>query len=180
MISLDVGCGGDRSCNVRVDIVRKVKPTIICDAQYLPLKSEIFDFVNCSHLLEHVTNPNRVLQEIKRVAKKDAAIVFKFPKPAFANNAKFYLYFLMFSFFPFSLQVVITVLKDCREILRRDVGRVHRWVITPKLIEKYFKVNQIEEYLSVCKMLVILNKRFGVRHVPQLYAAYIVFCSNNE
>lgn len=177
MYTLDVGCGRDTNCDVRVDICRRFKPTIICDAQHLPLKTNTFDSVNCSHLLEHVVNPILVIREIKRVAKKDATIVIKFPKPAFANNSKFYLYLLMFSFFPFALQVTKIILKDCYEILKHDISRMHRWVITLELIKKHFKINRITEYLSVCLPLAVLNKRLKMKHISQLYSAYAISCS---
>lgn len=36
--SLNVGCGGDFRGDIRIDIVKSVKPTVVCDAHYLPFK----------------------------------------------------------------------------------------------------------------------------------------------
>lgn len=40
------------------------------DVEDLPFKDNAFDFVFCSHLLEHVENPDKAIKEITRVAKK--------------------------------------------------------------------------------------------------------------
>lgn len=41
------------------------------NAESLPFEDETFDFVYCSHVLEHVANPEMVLKEMQRVVKKD-------------------------------------------------------------------------------------------------------------
>ena len=41
-----------------------------CDAHYLPFKDGIFDVAYTSHVLEHVDNPIKVIQELKRVTKR--------------------------------------------------------------------------------------------------------------
>lgn len=40
------------------------------DVEKLPFKDKVFDFVFCSHLLEHVENPDKAISELTRVAKK--------------------------------------------------------------------------------------------------------------
>lgn len=44
-------------------------PVVVCDAEALPFPDETFDFVVCSHLIEHVDHPDRVLSELGRVGK---------------------------------------------------------------------------------------------------------------
>lgn len=39
------------------------------DVENLPFKDKVFDFVFCSHLLEHVDKPEKAISEILRVAK---------------------------------------------------------------------------------------------------------------
>lgn len=46
------------------------RPFIIGDAHSLPFKDHAFDCVVCSHLLEHVADPARVLAELQRVARR--------------------------------------------------------------------------------------------------------------
>jgi len=47
------------------------KPDIIADATKIPLKSNSIDSVVCFQLLEHVQDPQRVIDEIYRVLKKN-------------------------------------------------------------------------------------------------------------
>lgn len=42
---------------------------IEADVENLPFKDKVFDFVFCSHLLEHVKNPDKAISELTRVAK---------------------------------------------------------------------------------------------------------------
>jgi ubiquinone/menaquinone biosynthesis C-methylase UbiE len=48
----------------------KRKVFIDADVESLPFKDKVFDFVFCSHLLEHVENPDKAISELTRVAKK--------------------------------------------------------------------------------------------------------------
>lgn len=48
----------------------KRKLFIEADVEKLPFKDKIFDFVFCSHLLEHVKNPDTAISEIVRVGKR--------------------------------------------------------------------------------------------------------------
>ncbi|MCJ7660957.1 MAG: class I SAM-dependent methyltransferase [Anaerolineales bacterium] len=44
--------------------------TILGDVQDMPFRDKAFDYVICSHLLEHVENPNCAIQELERVGKR--------------------------------------------------------------------------------------------------------------
>ena len=46
------------------------RPFIVCNVEYLPFKSNSFDYILCSHVLEHVDNPKKACNEIMRVASK--------------------------------------------------------------------------------------------------------------
>lgn len=50
-------------------IYDKRKVFINADVESLPFKDKVFDFVFCTHLLEHVENPDIALSEIIRVGK---------------------------------------------------------------------------------------------------------------
>lgn len=45
-------------------------PLQVCDIEKLPYSNKAFDFVYCSHVLEHVANPSRACEEIMRVGRK--------------------------------------------------------------------------------------------------------------
>ena len=44
------------------------RPLVEADGQYLPFADRSFDYVICSHILEHVENPELLIRELTRVA----------------------------------------------------------------------------------------------------------------
>jgi SAM-dependent methyltransferase len=46
------------------------RPIVEADAQWLPFRDRTFDYVICSHVLEHVEDPARMLDELTRVASR--------------------------------------------------------------------------------------------------------------
>lgn len=52
------------SFNIVID-----RPFVICDAYRLPFKNKSFDYVICSHLLEHLRDPKKFIKELVRVGK---------------------------------------------------------------------------------------------------------------
>jgi SAM-dependent methyltransferase len=46
------------------------RPIGEADAQWLPFRDRTFDYVICSHVLEHVEDPARMLDELTRVASR--------------------------------------------------------------------------------------------------------------
>jgi len=51
-------------------IVKDARPFQICNIEILPYEDKEFDFVYCSHILEHVQNPSIACEEIMRVGKR--------------------------------------------------------------------------------------------------------------
>ena len=49
---------------------REQKNFIICDAQHLPFRNQVFEESNCSHVLEHLEDPRLGFSELKRVSRK--------------------------------------------------------------------------------------------------------------
>jgi SAM-dependent methyltransferase len=62
----DADHGGQRSGSSRVRITR---PLFDADAADMPFADGVFDYVVCSHVLEHVPDPAKVVGEITRVGK---------------------------------------------------------------------------------------------------------------
>ena len=46
------------------------RPFLNADAEKLPFKNKAIDFVYCSHVLEHIPNPDFFLRELERVGKR--------------------------------------------------------------------------------------------------------------
>lgn len=86
-IVLDVGGGRKRGRFKRpgdakwivLDISRELSPSIMADAQKLPVKSETIDCVKCTELLEHVEYPEIVIKEIIRVLKDGGTLILSVP-----------------------------------------------------------------------------------------------------
>jgi len=78
---LNVGCGTDPYGDIRVDIssqrsLYKIRNTanLYADAQHLPLRDNIIHESRCFHVLEHLNNPRKGLNELKRVTKESVNI----------------------------------------------------------------------------------------------------------
>lgn len=77
-LNLDVGCEHVLRGNVNVDLT---KPTFIhsktfikADGQHLPFRDRIFEKTTSHHLIEHVENPYRLLDELIRVTKNKVIV----------------------------------------------------------------------------------------------------------
>lgn len=58
-----VGDDTERTAPILLD-----RPFVSGDLEHLPFKDRAFDFVYCSHVLEHTKNPARAIAELERVA----------------------------------------------------------------------------------------------------------------
>jgi len=80
---LDIGSGADPFPYATVLAERYLEPSVhrtaqfdskgspvtLCDIQDLPFPDRVFDYVYCSHVLEHVENPAKACSELMRVGK---------------------------------------------------------------------------------------------------------------
>ncbi|MBI3725227.1 class I SAM-dependent methyltransferase, partial [bacterium] len=53
-----------------IALLRDQRPLVFCDVEALPFRDGAFDFVYCSHVLEHVDDPVRACREIVRVGRR--------------------------------------------------------------------------------------------------------------
>jgi ubiquinone/menaquinone biosynthesis C-methylase UbiE len=49
--------------------LNRARPLVLACADCMPFKDKAFDFVVASHILEHMTDPARFLDELQRVGK---------------------------------------------------------------------------------------------------------------
>ncbi len=68
VVDLDFTCGEHRDGQAMY--IESHKTYIQADLTSLPFKDKSFDWVICSHVLEHVSNPAKACQELMRVAHK--------------------------------------------------------------------------------------------------------------
>lgn len=81
---LDVGCGAypfpyatmlvdlytEKSEHRHEELRTDGKPFQVADIDHLPFEDKSYDFVYCSHVLEHVEDPKRACEELMRVGKR--------------------------------------------------------------------------------------------------------------
>lgn len=53
-----------------LDLKTNGKPLVVADAIFLPFSDKAFDYVICSHVLEHIEQPDILLQELARVGRR--------------------------------------------------------------------------------------------------------------
>lgn len=64
------------------------KPVYECSIESLPFKDKEFDFAYCSHVLEHVTDPEKACEELMRIAKRGYIETPVSHKDIWLNTAK--------------------------------------------------------------------------------------------
>ena len=86
---LEVGCGtglmqnklkGVVGMDITLSMLEKNKNNVVCaDAHSIPFKDGVFDFVYSIDVTEHVKNPSKMVEECKRVLKKNGTLVLITP-----------------------------------------------------------------------------------------------------
>lgn len=138
--------------DVRLDICRTVASTIIADAQNVPFKQGAFKIAKMNHILEHLHNPSKALNECLYVVREEVIIVF----PTETDMYPVLIRYL------FSLPLSIRgILEWCRH--RRT--QVHKWIINPEAIVKF--LNQQRWKCTVTKGSVPLLTTFQSKRTPK-------------
>jgi ubiquinone/menaquinone biosynthesis C-methylase UbiE len=88
---LDVGCGKCKRGDIGLDFDKECNPDVLADAHNLPFKSNIFNVVICSHVLEHSSRYSEILMEIHRVLKDNGMVDVYFPNFRSWQTLKFWL-----------------------------------------------------------------------------------------
>ncbi len=81
---LDLGCGkrqlkGDNVITVDIDI--RCRPKVVCNLSQFPypFKDDVFDFIHCSQVIEHISNTVNAIGEILRIAKPGCKVFIGVP-----------------------------------------------------------------------------------------------------
>ena len=82
MKKLNLGCAKDiRKGWVNLDVNPIYKPDVVWDLNKFPypFKTNVFDIIDCSHILEHFLDVIPLLEELWRIAKPNAKIIIRVP-----------------------------------------------------------------------------------------------------
>jgi len=125
-VLLDLGCGEKPYKKIYeryfrssfgIDILEclhdKSQIEIFGKAETLPFKSESFDTILCTEVLEHIENPFNALQEIYRVLKKNGTLILTVPFMVPLHEQPYDFY----RFTPFSIEMLI----NKAGIIMRDI-----------------------------------------------------------
>ncbi len=79
--SLSIGSKETRFANINVDIDVGAHPEIVADVCFSPFKSEVFDLIYFTDVIEHLPNGNEqlALREIYRMLKKGGILILTTP-----------------------------------------------------------------------------------------------------
>jgi len=77
----DLGAGGRKITpdTITIDFAKIGDTNIVADIHYVPIKDKIFDCIFCTGTLEHVEFPEKVLEEIRRILKKNGIVYIDVP-----------------------------------------------------------------------------------------------------
>ena len=79
---LNVGCGKNiKKGFINIDIIKLHGVDKVVDLNEFPypFKSESFDTILCSHVLEHLKDLSKVMNELHRILKKNGRLIIKVP-----------------------------------------------------------------------------------------------------
>ncbi|GEM_PF-4022700 len=80
MIVLNIGCGYCKKINeIGMDMIKTPHVDVIGDIQHLPFKSDVFDGIEASHVLEHSNDVIKTFNEVHRVLKAKGTLHGKVP-----------------------------------------------------------------------------------------------------
>lgn len=89
-IVLDIGCAGNMKVNkkqvIGLDPYKENNPDILADGRKIPFKSDKFDIVICSQVIEHVKEPLEIVNEAKRVTKQGGRVIVEVPNSLCGRN----------------------------------------------------------------------------------------------
>jgi len=169
-MKLDVGCGfsdrtdlskGEYAFNpsifgddvVYIDLgkpkgtIRKIGNWVIADASNLPFRDESFEMVHASHVVEHLSDPEMFLDQVRRVLKKKGRVMVKVPNFISLNATRDPSHLRVFS--PFSL----------RRLLRKSGFKTHYGANVGTKIPYILRVFLKAINVLLCDELVMIGEK---------------------
>ena len=151
MRTLDVGCGKKkRQGSIGIDRSINSDADVICDLEKFPwpFKDNTFDLILLSHVLEHLDDTIKVIEEIWRVASPKAKILIDVPHFSHPDSFrdpthKHYFTFYSFDYFtgdPFYPKYTSATFKILKRSLKATSG-INRFIanrLKPRIYEERF------------------------------------------
>lgn len=153
MVGLDISDTALRFARDRLKEDNDAKIQLLrADAQKMPFKDDSFDKIICTELLEHVINPERVVEEIARISKMDSTIVLTIPNESLINKVKNLL--LKVKLYGFLLKDVPKRM-DCEWHLHSFSLNLFKKIVRGKLKINGIKTSPFRfipiRYIAICK-----------------------------
>jgi SAM-dependent methyltransferase len=152
METLNIGCGRDSWGDVRLDVHKDCRPTLVADAQNLPFINGSFKVTKMHHVLEHLDNPYRALRECLRVTTERIKLAFPDERDMRPKVARFF-----FSL-PFSIRWFSWFTKF------RQRGE-HKWAIKGEEFTKFLRLQGWQCTLTIDSIALI--SIFESRRTPK-------------
>lgn len=156
----------------KMELVRALKKAssfteyILCDAQYLPFRDSVFDAVVCMHVLEHLPDDTKCIEEMSRVLKSQGTLVLAYP-----NEKGLWSRF-------FKRMLVSSLQEILNGTARTEHLRIYSYSKIIKLLKKgSFMVENI--YCYGLKFPKNLATRFLARYLPRLLQIIDFLISRN-
>ena len=94
-IGIDINSSELRIAKLRAKNLGEVNLQLIrCSAGFLLFRSNLFDLVTATSVLEHVDNPERVIKDMVRVLKPRGYIFLTGPSPSFPREAHYKIFYI--------------------------------------------------------------------------------------
>jgi ubiquinone/menaquinone biosynthesis C-methylase UbiE len=130
----------------------------------LPFRDALFDGIVSLSVLEHIEDLDAVFQELSRVARKDAEIVFGFPMEDSFGLFPFFEKLDHYTCFARHMQKMSRAKESVKNLKAESPGHVSNWKTIDDTMQKYFTVIK-KSYLSI---LPGIGKIYAFRHVHKI------------
>ena len=184
---LDIGCGSGylgrilhkkSKQYIGIDFVdeRKVRGFnfMRTDALNVPLKDNSFDIIVCNHVIEHVTNQKKLLQEISRLLKKDGICYMTCPNRLWPMEPHLKLPFL--SYLPKSLADIYVVAAGKGKDY--DIYPMTYYSFSKKL-KKYFNLENYTIEILKDPVYYGFSKAYSIFSISRYFPDFLLEFLNN-
>jgi 2-polyprenyl-3-methyl-5-hydroxy-6-metoxy-1,4-benzoquinol methylase len=161
-IALDIGCAYGFIVELLNDLgyeaygidiskfaAAKGKSIILGDAEHMPFKKSSFDLITCFETIEHLNNPELMLNDVHQILKPNGVFLFSTPTPG-----------------PFS--TIIRILSREPSLFHPSIRSIHQWI---KALNS-FKVVAIEPYLLL-PIPSTLFKKYFIFKAPKFISSHV-------